>query len=391
MNSSIIRKIAFASICLLLGVSFIVAAPKSKKIEPHTIMCGPYLQNLTSSSITVSWADETLSRGVVEYGESKDKLDRKLPATVVNPKDVKPWNGYQQEVTISGLKPGAVYYYRVTSTPADKSKTPTVASGSFATPATDEKSFSFAVIADTHNYKNAPDLAARLDDEQPQLILLAGDYNKAKAGLFAPYRNVLRRIPIYFGRGNHDSADKQRQFVAMPGPGKDLYYSFRRGGVLFLSVDTTDLKGLAPGGEQYKWLENELKNSKDTWKFIYQHHPLYSAYRGEMDARLDAERLLLEKYNVDVVFQGHMHHYDRTFPLRGQKTVAPGKGVIYITASGACGGYEKFPHPHRPWFIARQWRGAPFLGLCTVNGKHAKIQIMTAAGRLFDSLDLKAE
>jgi outer membrane protein assembly factor BamB len=111
----------------------------------------------------------------------------------------------------------------------------------------------------------------------------------------------------------------------------------------------------------------------------------------KVDVRLDEERKLLEKYNVDVVFQGHMHNYDRTFPLRDQKPVAPGKGVVYITASGACGGYEKFPHPHRPWFIARQWRGAPFLGMCTVNGKHATIQFTTAAGLLFDSLKLQAK
>jgi acid phosphatase type 7 len=375
----------------MLATAFLVAAPKTKTAELHTIQRGPYLQNLTSGGVTITWADETLSKGVVQYGESKDKFDRSLTATVVNPKDVKPWNGYQQEVTISGLKPGVVYYYRVTSTPAGQGVEPAIAPGSFATPRLDEKSVSFAVIADTHNYKRAADLADRLEAEQPHLILLAGDYNKAKAGLFAPYRKVLRRIPIYFARGNHDNVAKHKQFVAMPGPGKDLYYSFRRGGVLFLSVDTNDRKGLQPGGDQHKWLENELKNSKETWKFVFQHHPIYSAWGGKMDIRLDEERKLLEKYNVDVVFQGHMHNYDRSFPLRDQKPVAPGKGVVYITASGACGGYEKFPHPHRLWFIARQWRGAPFLGMCTVNGKHATIQFTTASGLLFDSLKLQAK
>jgi len=381
----------FAFACIMLATAFLVAAPKTKTAEPHTIQRGPYLQNLTPDSVTVSWADETLSKGVVQYGQSKDKLDRSLPAVVVNPKDVKPWNGYQQEVTISGLKPGLVYHYRVTSKPGGDGTESCVASGSFATPRPDEKSVSFAVIADTHNYKRAADLAERIEIEQPHLILLAGDYNKAKAGLSAPYRKVLSRIPIYFARGNHDPVAKHKQFVAMPGPGKDLYYSFRRGGVLFLSVDTNDRKGLQPGGDQHKWLESELKNSKETWKFVFQHHPIYSAWGGKMDIRLDGERKLLEKYNVDVVFQGHMHNYDRSFPLRDQKPVAPGKGVVYITASGACGGYEKFPHPHRLSFIARQWPGAPFLGMCTVNGKHATIQFTTAAGLLFDSLKLKAQ
>jgi len=61
-----------------------------------------------------------------------------------------------------------------------------------------------------------------------------------------------------------------------------------------------------------------------------------------------------------------------------------------ITASGACGGNEQFPHPHRLWFIARQWRGEPFVGLCTINGREASIQFVTAGGLLFDTLELKA-
>jgi hypothetical protein len=110
-----------------------------------------------------------------------------------------------------------------------------------------------------------------------------------------------------------------------------------------------------------------------------------------MDARLDDERLLLEKYNVDVVFQGHMHNYDRSYPLRNQKPVSRADGgVTYITASGACGGQEEFPHPHRPWFIAKQWRGEPFLGMCTINDRQATIQSLTAGGLLFDLLELRA-
>ena len=54
---------------------------------------------------------------------------------------------------------------------------------SFCTPKPDEASFSFAVIADTHQSMHAPALAARLYDEQPHFILHAGDYNKTMGGL----------------------------------------------------------------------------------------------------------------------------------------------------------------------------------------------------------------
>ena len=82
-------------------------------------------------------------------------------------------------------------------------------------------------------------------------------------------------------------------------------------------------------------------------------------------------------------------NYER-FVFRDQKVVKRADGgVIYVTASGACGGYEKFPHPGPLWFIAKKWRGAPFLGLCTVNDRQASIEFVTTEGVLIDVLALE--
>ena len=382
------KQLAWLLIPLMLLAVPVAALPAEEPgADPAVnIPWGPYLQNLTPTSVTFMWTANTPNRGVVEYGESKDNLDRRVPAKAVIPEE-----DCRQEATVTGLEPGKIYHYRVTSTPKDGRAAVSSEDGSFATSKPEETSFSFAVIADTHQSMHAPALAARLYDEQPHFILHAGDYNKTMGGLLQPYREVLARVPIYFARGNHDH--RHEQWVSMPGPGSDRYYSFRRGNALFIAVDTEDRKGsgLTAGGEQYQWLEKELKNSRETWKFVFQHIPVYSAYRGAMESGLDQERRLLEKYRVDVVFQGHMHHYDRSYPLRDQKPVSRAEGgVTYITASGACGGYEKFPHPHRLWFIAKQWRGAPFVGLCSVSSKHASIQFTTAEGLLFDTLELTA-
>ena len=98
---------------------------------------------------------------------------------------------------------------------------------------------------------------------------------------------MLRRVPIYFARGSHDH--RYDQWVCMPGPGNDRYYAFCRGNALFIAVDTEDRKGngLTTDGEQYQWLENELKNSRDTWEVVFEHIPVYSAYHGQMESRLD--------------------------------------------------------------------------------------------------------
>ena len=208
-------------------------------------------------------------------------------------------------------------------------------------------------------------------------------------GLFRPYRAVLQTTPIYFARGNHDPENKQAQICTMPGPGAPSYYAFTRGNARFFCVFSTDKKDLAAGSEQYRWLETELKNCKETWRFVFQHIPVYSSHRDGLSQALDDERALLEKYNVHAVFQGHMHHYGRTFPLRENQVVSEG-GVTYITVSGSCGGSYPFNHRNRAWFIAKRFRGAPFVGMCAVNDKKATFQFMTSQGHLFDWLELTA-
>ena len=371
--------------------------PATQPAEPLEIVWGPYLQNVTPRSVTVLWTAGEPTEGLLEFEPGEPKLPRRaLPGKQFIPL---PKEKYAQskasplskdhEVTLTGLTPGQVHSYRVVSKRQGGGEAAASAVDSFSTTPENLKHFCFAIIGDTHNYKRSDELAWRLFDESPRFILHVGDYgSRVVSGLLKPYSQVMRRFPMYLARGNHDSVKKQQQFVAMPGPGKDLYYSFRWGNARFITVDTNDRNGMRKGGEQHEWLESELKKTKEKWKFVFQHHPIYSAWGGRMDPRFDDERKLIEKHRVHVVFQGHMHNYDRSFPLRDNK-VAQADGVTYITASGGCGGYEWFPHPHRPWFVARQWRGEPFIGLCNVNGSKATIQFMTSKGLLFDTVSLQ--
>lgn len=407
-NLNMVRRVLFAAACLVPAVSVILAeapkvtkrtatAPATQPAEPLKIVWGPYLQNVTPRSVTLLWTAGEATEGAVEFEAGEPKLPRRtgpgkqfisLPKEKYAQRKASPLSK-DHEVTLTGLEPGKVYSYRVVSKRPGGGAPAASAVDSFQTTPENLKGFCFAIIGDTHTYKRSGEIAGRLFDESPRFILHVGDYgSRVVSGLLKPYAQVMRRFPMYMARGNHDSVKKHRQFVAMPGPGKDLYYSFRWGNARFIAVDTNDRKGIQEGGEQYKWLENELKTTKEKWKFVFQHHPIYSAWGGKMDPKFDDERQLLEKYRVHVVFQGHMHNYDRSFPLRGKKVVRS-DGVIYITASGACGAQEWFPHPHRPWFVARQWRGEPFIGLCNVNGSKAVIQFMTAKGMLFDTIRLE--
>jgi uncharacterized repeat protein (TIGR01451 family) len=71
-----------------------------------------------------------------------------------------------------------------------------------------------------------------------------------------------------------------------------------------------------------KWLINDLDGSDQTWKFVVFHHPAFSS--GNLTMRNFQMRRIakfLEDHGVNVVFNGHEHNYQRTYPLRALSDV----------------------------------------------------------------------
>jgi hypothetical protein len=66
------------------------------------------------------------------------------------------------------------------------------------------------------------------------------------------------------------------------------------------------------------WVANDLAAAKDaTWRFVAFHHPGFNSAREHLEQQ--HMRLLapvLEAGKVDVVFSGHLHNYQRSYPLR---------------------------------------------------------------------------
>jgi len=72
-----------------------------------------------------------------------------------------------------------------------------------------------------------------------------------------------------------------------------------------------------------KWLVNDLDASDQTWKIVVFHQPAFSS--GNLTMRNWQMRRIakfLEDHGVNVVFNGHEHNYQRTYPLRAMNTVA---------------------------------------------------------------------
>jgi Calcineurin-like phosphoesterase len=137
-----------------------------------------------------------------------------------------------------------------------------------------------------------------------------------------PYKPLLdANISFYAALGNHD--DPNQRYYKNFGMGGKRYYTYQKKDVRFYALDSNYMDQ-----DQQKWLEEELKNSNSKWKIAYFHHPIYSSggrHGSEVDLRSIVEPLFI-KYNLNVVFAGHEHFYER---------LKPQKGINYFTAGGS--------------------------------------------------------
>jgi len=87
-----------------------------------------------------------------------------------------------------------------------------------------------------------------------------------------------------------------------------------------------------------KWVDSDLSASKSRWKIVAFHQPGFNsdwAHREEQRMRHLSD--IFEKNNVDVVFSGHSHSYQRSYPLFFKEVAAPSEdreakaGYVYGT------------------------------------------------------------
>lgn len=93
-------------------------------------------------------------------------------------------------------------------------------------------------------------------------------------------------------------------------------YSFEAGNAHFVMLDAN--KHVDPQDpELVAWLEKDLKKTKALWKFVAFHQPGFHTSKAHYDEqRMRLLAPVFERLSVDVVFNGHVHNYQRSAPLR---------------------------------------------------------------------------
>jgi len=372
--------------------------------ETFHFNAGPYLNDVTATSVSLVWETDRSATAIVRYGDTLPLTQKQVleNQAALNSDDA--GNNHIHSVQLTGLDAGTPYFYEIEAVSAAGD---TLSSGvlTFQTAPQDASTITFGVIGDTESRPHINNqIAKRLWDERPDFVLHTGDVtdggtegNKYEWNYeyFTGMGQLLERLPVYPVPGNGEGdLYWYRRYHTLPSP--EGYYSFRQGNAEFFMLNSNKPEDFSPSGAQYQWLEAQLKASTAQWKFVAHHHAVYSAddddygdtWSGKStfgDTLIRQIVPLYEKYGVDMVFYGHLHTYLRTYPLTGT-TIDHQGGVIYMQTGGAGGNLEDFA-PNRTWFSAKTYRGHHYLTV-NISGDRLNMKLYDADGTLKDYVDL---
>ncbi|MEO1496222.1 MAG: LamG-like jellyroll fold domain-containing protein [Planctomycetota bacterium] len=369
-----------------------VNAVRPPRGDDLAMLVEPYLQHGTTDGMTVMW--ETTARGtsVVRYGETEacEQSATGDDATI-------------HEVRISGLEPATQYFYRAETVDASARKIESRVS-TFSTAVEPGTPFAFAVISDT---QFNPEVAVRLSRhawaQRPSFLLHPGDLVDTGVNdthwtqhFFPGMKPLISRVPMFPVLGNHEQ-NAQNYFDYMSLPEPEYYYEFRYGDAHFFMLDSN--RNVGPDSEQHRWLDRALADSDATWKFVCHHHPPYSSDENDYgdlwrtnksdrgDLRTRRLSKLYEKHGVDMVWTGHIHSYERTWPIRDGRAVGESDGPVYMIVGGGGGSLET-PGPYRPFF-QNQVRRCHHYVMAHVNAGTLELRSYDLDDRLFDTVTLR--
>ncbi|GAB2506313.1 metallophosphoesterase family protein [Microbulbifer agarilyticus] len=116
---------------------------------------------------------------------------------------------------------------------------------------------------------------------------------------------------------------------------KTVYY-FDYQGTRFTSLNSQPLSVDSEEAalQQRGWLEQVLSDNPNRWTVIFHHHPMTPATKRRIphDGLSEHFKPLYEKFNVDLVLQGHDHSYTRGENLSCGGTWLGQQSPVYVVS-----------------------------------------------------------
>ncbi len=362
----------FLAIALLFSL---VVKSQKNNADTTSFLVTPYLQignQQNVQTLQLLWhTKDTTSNWLVEYKTSSNAAWIKSTTIGYNKIDVskvQPFAVYN--ALLSNLTAGSNFNYRV-------KKNDKVIFESFAkAPKNISQSYKLVVFGDIGaGTKEAKQIANGVYKADADMIVVTGDivYEQGTitdyTKVFWPIYNsnkkdsigvpIMNSTPMVAAVGNHDADSRDLDKL----PDALAYYYFwdqplnglvgKEGGSLVPNLKGTEINKnafYAAAGKHYpnmtnfsfnygnahwtmldadtyvdwtdttlqNWVAKDLADAKNmTWHFVAFHHPGFTSsidHFEQQQMRLLAP--IFEKGNVDIVFNGHVHNYQRSFPMQ---------------------------------------------------------------------------
>ena len=423
--------------------------------EPY-VQLGNHSRPSAQEGLSIVWhVDLTPHQWTVEHRAGSQPWQKcaRVLTNEIRIRETEPFTVY--EAQLENLKPGVRFDYRVlrdgqavfTSTAL-----PRKPAGATTT---------FAVWGDcaqgTDGQRKLAEQAAKLN---PDYVFIAGDivYSRGRISEYRtkyfPYYKDLAKSTLFIGAvGNHDSSSLKdiektpdayafyyfwKQPVNAPAhaPGPEMastnpddiaairktagnalpnagWFSFDYGAVHWTVLDSNAYVDWSRQ-DLRDWLEADLRaNAGAPWRVVAFHHPGFNASKSHFtDQRMRSVADILERHKVSLVFAGHVHNYQRSFPLTfdmkspmgpkrtevggefvfdraydGVKKTRPKYPIYLVTGAGGAGLYnpEMTTEP-KGWqpFTTRFVSDVHSLTLVEATGKKLTVRQVSSAGAELD-------
>jgi predicted MPP superfamily phosphohydrolase len=336
--------------------------------DPVRISRYPYLQNVNNGRASILWASLDSAVGQVRYtsdGVNFQNVTATSRFFSASSDLGLSTDCVQYQADLTGLSPDTDYFYTVRMNGQD-----IASAGGARFRTAGPGPFKFLVIGDSGwgdpNSDAQGQIAGQIVTEEPALVVHTGDLAYFPMGTFDSYQlkyfnyyaPSMCFTPFFPCPGNHEydvpNAIPYLSIHSVPSdnvPPSDRgrYYSFDWGNVHFVSIDSQQSldRAVNANGPMLRWLENDLRSTRQFWRIIYFHHPPYAGGANTGDIHSQWVRAYLvpifERNGVQLVFSGHEHSYQRSRPIWKNNFVDPNLGINYLTSGG--GGAALYSSP----------------------------------------------
>lgn len=360
---------------------------------------GPWLLYPNEKGPYLTWAGDPSTTMVISYETPRTVSTTVFWGTNKSTFNVNTTTNLRiHQINLTGLEPNTLYYYKINSTEITCYYMNKYYSFRTGLNQTEAGAFRFAVYGDnqltTFGRSEHQRIVDRVATHDPDFIINTGDMVADSSDLvnwdrlFYELRNLASRKPFMASIGNHelyegnipDYGANFRKFFAYEGV--EDYYSFNYSNVCFLALNVSTDEHRITAAER-TWLNETLfmanSSSDIDWIIVYFHVPLYSSGgHGNNQHHIDDYAQILKDYEVDIVFQGHDHHYER-MNIDG----------THFFVNGGGGGILDF---FLPWYGTRSWSQYKLIAyhylIIDVDGKNLNIQAIRVDGFVFDEIHL---